>query len=309
MIFQVSLLLHSKDIVSRVENIEWKSNMTMPRIEDSIYVDIETDIGGNEVWMIGLLYQGEVTQFTSMNKKEENKILDQFSLYLESLPTKPLVCYSRTNFDFRILWKAAKRTKNKNLLESMNNRAWLDFCTILGRSCRPPQGSLALKHVATYFGYPLKHGDYDGLKLSLEYLRRREKYGSISQSFLKVAEEYNEDDIKIMPYLLGLFDENVNYSQEFTKKCSNGFVKQLRKLIKDRKINYDIKLDQRGKIKLVRLRCDIDNQDKLYPRVLAAGLPLPLVYQGKNTTNLTWSSQLARERAAVVITDLLFREI
>ncbi|OLS20798.1 MAG: hypothetical protein HeimC2_35780, partial [Candidatus Heimdallarchaeota archaeon LC_2] len=27
MIFQVSLLLHSKDIVSRVENIEWKSNM------------------------------------------------------------------------------------------------------------------------------------------------------------------------------------------------------------------------------------------------------------------------------------------
>lgn len=302
-------MLHRRDVVDPKEKkLIWKSKMVMPRIEDSIYIDIETDLGGNEVWMIGLLYQDKVTQFTAYYENEEKKILDQFSNYLENLPNKPLICYSRTNFDFRVLWNAAKRTRNNSLLDTMSKRAWLDFCTILGRSCAPPAGSLALKHVAKFFGYKLKHGDYDGLKLSIEYYQRLRKYGSISNKFLKIAEEYNIDDMRIMPYLLEIFNGQVEYSKEFSVGYTTGFIKEIRKLVKQEELTYDIRLDKKGKTKLVRLRCDPDSLKKLFPRVLSAGLPMPLIYKGKKTINLTWSSQLARERAAAVIPNIIENE-
>lgn len=279
--------------------------MIMPRIEDSIFIDIETDLGGHEVWMIGLLYQDEVTQFTAYSENEEKKILNQFSNYLESLPNKPLICYSRTNFDFRVLWNAAKRTRNDRLLNTMSKRAWLDFCTILGRSCAPPGGSLALKHVARFFDYKLKHGDYDGLKLSIEYYQRMRKYGRISDKFLKIAEEYNIDDIRIMPYLLEIFGEQVVYNKGFSVGYTTGFIKEIRKLAKQQELTYDVRVDNNGNTKLVRLRCDPNSWELLYPRVLTAGLPMPLIYTGKKTINLTWSSQLARERAAAVIPTII----
>ena len=104
------LLLTQNMIISRLNSMSWKSKLSVPMIEDSIFIDIETDLGGNEVWMIGLLYRGKVIQFTALGVNEEKKILSQFSIYLEALPHKPLVCYSRTNFDFRVLWNADRKS-------------------------------------------------------------------------------------------------------------------------------------------------------------------------------------------------------
>lgn len=304
MLKTLSLLRKQDTIQSRLDNLQWTSILQMPKVNDAIFIDIETDLGGNEVWMIGLLYRGEVTQFTALTKNEEKKILSQFADFLQAVPYRPLVCYSRTNFDFRVLWNAAKRTKHRKLMETMSKRAWLDFCTMLGRSFGSAGGSLALKHVATFFGYQLKQGDYDGLRLSNEYYRRLRRNGQISKYFLNIAEEYNEDDVRIMPYLLKLFGKNVRYTREFSMGYSSVFVRKIRKLAKKEDLSYDLRRDENGKVKLVRLNLDKHYLGAVYPRILTAGLPLPSMHEGRNTLSFSWKSQLARERAADVIPDI-----
>lgn len=183
--------------------------LVVPR--DAIYIDIENcmDRSANDIWMIGLLHDGRVTQFSSPVLREVF-LLQSLSEYLQSHPKIPLMCYSTTNYDFRYIIKKATEYGINELLHEMASRPLIDLGSLLNKVYFPPGGSLKLKTLAKVFSYPLSYQSLDGNRLSRSILEEIMSFGKISPKSLEIAAHYNADDVKLLPYLIGKFEEMGN---------------------------------------------------------------------------------------------------
>jgi predicted RecB family nuclease len=181
---------------SSLENSIFQISSFEPPDSNLIFIDIETDIACERVWLIGLLVDNQFIQLYADNWDEEKAILLRFLEILKDHSEYKLVSYSCTNFDYRVLLAALNRySLDASVLESYEH-------TDLGiemRNCFVfPNQSYALKNLGAFMKYPFKYPEIDGLVVALKYMSHVEDGKPLDKTLL----EYNEDDVRVIPYLI-----------------------------------------------------------------------------------------------------------
>ena len=164
--------------------------------ERFIYLDIETDLKSEKIWLIGLEIDGKYTQFYADTWEQEEEILLKFMKVLKANPKVTLLSFSGTNFDFRVLKNAMERFGMD--VKELTSHFHIDLCTLIKRSLIVPNQSYKLKDLGKLFKYPFKHAHLDGKAVTLKYLTHIEKGEPLEQEIL----EYGEDDVKVLPFLI-----------------------------------------------------------------------------------------------------------
>ena len=164
--------------------------------EKIIYLDIETDINNEKIWLIGLEIDGKYTQFYADTWDQEEEILLKFVKVLKANPKVTLLSFYGTNFDIRVLKNAMERFGMDT--KELTSHLHIDLCTLIKRSFIVPNQSYALKDLGALFKYPFKHTHLDGFAAALKYLTHIEKGEPLEQEIL----EYGEDDVKVLPFLI-----------------------------------------------------------------------------------------------------------
>lgn len=164
--------------------------------EKFIFVDIETDVNCERVWLIGLLIDGHFNQLYADNWDQERSILENFIKIIKEHPGYTLVSYSGTNFDYRVPLAALRRHGlDADFLASYVH---IDLCNEIRNCFVFPHRSFKLKEFGYYQGYPFKHGDLDGLWVAMEYHRHVNNGTPLDMRVFK----YNEDDVRAIPFLI-----------------------------------------------------------------------------------------------------------
>lgn len=266
---------------------EWNGVLKIPPVEKTIFLDIETDTDSKRIWMIGVLLDGEIKQFVAKNWNEERRLLGEFKDYLTLHPALPIVFYSATHFDFRVIRNAAKRLRLKTLQKVMKKRAWIDIALLL-KKVYSTGYSMGLKKMCEYFEYPLTHKTFDGFRIALLY-ESQVNNGVVDDNYLLLAQEYNLDDIKSIPYILEklkeLFPRNIEIKDEYLYQEG-----ALEKAID--KSAYIRKKENVNEIKQnITIGCLKEDFDDVYYGFLTSGIPLPAVTVNIHTIKLTWKGK------------------
>jgi uncharacterized protein YprB with RNaseH-like and TPR domain/Icc-related predicted phosphoesterase len=168
-----------------------------PIDRNAVFLDIETDLTQSLVWLIGIYFKKtqEFVQLVAETQKEESKILRDFLERLNDY-SGSIYTFSGTGFDERVL----KNRLDVHGLDSSNLPPFVDIYHAIQSSVALPLKSYSLKSVAAYFGYEYRHPDLDGMTVAIEYLTNYQR--SRNKTLLKRLLEYNEDDIRSLPWLL-----------------------------------------------------------------------------------------------------------
>ena len=164
--------------------------------ERFIYLDIETDLNSEKIWLIGLEIDGKYSQFYADTWEQEEEILLKFVLVLKANPKITLVSFSGTNFDIRVLKSAMERFEMDT--KELTSHLHIDLCTLIKRSLIIPNQSYTLKNLGELFKYSFKHTHLDGFAVARKYITHIEKGDPLEQEIF----EYGEDDVKVLPYLI-----------------------------------------------------------------------------------------------------------
>ena len=282
--------------LSMLTDAKWIKKLIFPRIEECIFFDIETDIDYGMIWMIGVQRNNEITQYTAMNWDEEGKILSEFGKYLLSYPGAPLICYSTTNFDFRLVWNACKRLELNDVLNSMKNRSWIDLAIALRRVYYPLNGTFKLKELALQLGYKFRHDDLDGMEVSLRYSALVSEHIKLNEDQIIEFLEYNADDIKSMVHMLKTFWDNV----EVSEPMSSLFTPEKARFISTKLVSI------RRTQKRISLSVKPEDFNDVYENIVSGGITLPTIAKSQNLQRLYWDSKIGKERAEdlLIINDI-----
>lgn len=266
--------------------------MLFPPRDKVIFLDIETDINMSKVWLIGCLVNSKEYQFIAKNFSKEKAIMVEFQALLEAYPNYPLVCYSTTNFDFRVLFNVARRLKMYNFIQQMQSRSLIDLGTLLRRHFEPFGKSYSLKVLRYLIGYKYKDEGIFGGDIALKYYIETKKYGQISSEFEKVALEYNLDDIRIIDYIISKFEDHIDFVPDFLSidRTPQDFASQIH--------SYNINP------RFIRISCKNEDASTILPKLMSLGMPLPQVNEGVNITAFYWKSQFAYKFSSKVIDQL-----
>jgi predicted RecB family nuclease len=161
-----------------------------------IFIDIETDLACNRVWLIGLLVDGQFTQLYADDWRREKEILIKFLDFLNKYPDYVLVSYSGTRFDYRVLLQALKRQRLKTALLESHEHFDLN-CEVKNCFIFPNQ-SFALKELGAYLQYPFKFPELNGMIVAQKYMKHAEDGEPLDKQII----EYNEDDVKVLPFII-----------------------------------------------------------------------------------------------------------
>jgi len=170
----------------------------MGMVEDNaVYLDIETDLRQELVWLIGLYFPrtDEFFQLVAHTPKEEKLILNRFLDKIKRFQGK-IYTFSNTKFDERVLKKRMDHYK----LDYSTLPEFIDLAMDIQRAFAFPLKSYGLKSIADYFGYEYRHQDLNGMIVALEYMHTYQK--TKDKKLLKRLLEYNEDDIRSLPWIM-----------------------------------------------------------------------------------------------------------
>lgn len=158
-----------------------------------IYLDIETDLFQRTVWMIGIYISktNEFIQLVADKPKDEPKIIKQCLEILSDHPNEPVISYSGSHFDERVL---RKRFDEENLKHS--HLVFDDILLDIKASLAFPIKAYTLGDLGEYYGYNFKHPNMDGQQVAMLY----SQYANDLKKFRGYEKlcDYNEDDVKSM---------------------------------------------------------------------------------------------------------------
>jgi Icc-related predicted phosphoesterase/uncharacterized protein YprB with RNaseH-like and TPR domain len=158
-------------------------------IENPVYFDIETDLGGSKIWLIGIYNErkGEFLQF--FEKDREDKLLQDFSQYIIKNNCS-LICYGGNYFDRDVV-------KNSMREHEIKIPKYIEQCRDAGidiqLSIAGPFKGFKLKDMGKMIGHQWRQPDLGGLEVGAKYtsylLDKKEP------DWNKLL-EHNEDDVK-----------------------------------------------------------------------------------------------------------------
>lgn len=284
----------------------WKGVLNIPFPSDSIFLDIETELHSDRIWLIGVKCGDDVAQFFANSWNEEKSILLKFGKYLEKFPGRPLVYYSGSHFD---LWKIYNRSKTLGLdvlHENLKNRMYIDFLVLLKRvySKGLIDRSMGLKTMGDFLDYNFTHEGMDGYLLASEYMSLVSSKKKISKDFRKLALEYNLDDIELIPYIINKLRELFPKKVKFDKRFLNDKRISLNRISK--KLHY---LRIKDDINRISMGCDIIHRDVVLFAITKYGTTIPQIQIHKNTCRLVWKSKIGYETCLPIIERPAFSSI
>jgi len=181
---------------SVIENKVFQISELILPLHDLIFFDIETDLACKKVWLIGILHNGNFTQFFAKNWRQEKSMLMNFLTFLENKHNSTLVSFSGTSFDRNVVHRALVRLNlDSDFFFSLPH---IDLCQLIRRSFIFPNQSYALKDLGAHLEYPFEHPDLSGLRVALEYQSHLKEKRKLDSRVL----EYNKDDVSILPYII-----------------------------------------------------------------------------------------------------------
>jgi predicted RecB family nuclease len=165
--------------------------------QSPIYLDIETDLFQRIVWMIGIYISktNEFIQLVADNPRDEPKIIKQCLDILSDHPNEPVISYSGSRFDERVL---RKRFDEENLKH--NHLIFDDILLDIKASLAFPIKGYTLGDLGEFYGYNFKHPNMDGQQVAMlysQYANDLRKFGG----YEKLC-DYNEDDVKSMAFVV-----------------------------------------------------------------------------------------------------------
>lgn len=174
---------------NRVIKIKAPKNIS----QSPIYLDIETDLFQRTVWMIGIYItkSNEFIQLVADRPKDEPKIIKQCLEILSDHPKEPVISYSGSRFDERMLRRRFDEEKLKH-----NHLIFDDILLDIKASLAFPIKAYTLGDLGDFYGYNFKHPNMDGQQVALLY----SQYANDLKKFRGYEKlcDYNEDDVKSM---------------------------------------------------------------------------------------------------------------
>ena len=174
---------------NRVIKIKAPKNIS----QSPIYLDIETDLFQRTVWMIGIYITktNEFIQLVADKPKDEPKIIKQCLEILSDHPNEPVISYSGSRFDERVLRKRFDEEKLKH-----NHLIFDDILLDIKASLAFPIKAYTLVDLGEYYGYNFMNPNMDGQQVAILY----SKYANDLKKFRGYEKlcAYNEDDVKSM---------------------------------------------------------------------------------------------------------------
>ena len=162
-----------------------------------VFFDIETDVACERVWLIGVYDGKEFRRFYADTWEDEHTVLANFLRYLKLHSNATLVSFSGTNFDRNVVENALRRHRMD--YPSFLKVRHIDLALQVKDCFIFPNQSYALKDLGAHLGYKFKHQELSGLIVALEYHRHVMDKTSLDPVFF----EYNEDDVKVLPFMVG----------------------------------------------------------------------------------------------------------
>lgn len=174
---------------NRVIKIKEPKNIS----QSPIYLDIETDLFQRTVWMIGIYITktNEFIQLVADKPKDEPKIIKYCLEILSDHPNEPVISYSGSRFDERILRKRFDEEKLKH-----NHLIFDDILLDIKASLAFPIKAYTLGDLGEFYGYNFKHPNMDGQQVAMLY----SQYANDLKKFKGYEKlcDYNEDDVQSM---------------------------------------------------------------------------------------------------------------
>ena len=162
------------------------------------YIDIETNLQQDVIWMIAVLHEGETKQFFSDDAKNERKMLQEFLDFLEDITCKVLYSYSGTHFELRTI----RQCLLKNELDVSRLSEVKDLLLQVRSNLITPLSGYGLKELSRLFGFSWRHPAISGIDAPYHY----DSYiKTKDESILIMLKEYNEDDVLSVAHLVRCF--------------------------------------------------------------------------------------------------------
>lgn len=162
-----------------------------------IYLDIETDLFQRTVWMIGIYITktNEFIQLVADKPKDEPQIIKQCLEILSDHPNEPIISYSGSRFDERVLRKRFDEEKLKH-----SHLIFDDILLDIKASLAFPIKAYTLGDLGEFYGYNFKHPNMDGQQVAILY----SQYAKDLKQFAGYDKlcDYNEDDVKSMAFVV-----------------------------------------------------------------------------------------------------------
>jgi len=195
---------HAKAI--QTNSIRVFSQIKIP--EKSLYVDIETDLLGRAIWLIGTYMEclGFRQFFNKTNPRDTSRVISEFSSYTQEVHPDAILSYS--SFDPSRL-RAALNQEQRSFFQCIPQ---IDILTEIRRSAYFPFAGHKLFQIASYLGYPFQHPELDGLEVGTLYSLYLDK--GIEPHWQELL-EYNRDDVMSMIYVVEKVNEKyLSYGAE-----------------------------------------------------------------------------------------------
>jgi len=159
------------------------------------YVDIETDLGGKFIWLVGLHIEdeGRSYAFFADTPRDEMTILREFLDVLAQKPELNLLAYSNCRAEQRLL---AQRLSAYNLATTVAENI-MDLYYAIHSCMAFPVQDTRLKTIAKCCGFLARHPNMEGFDAAVCY-----GSGKPSKQRKKLLLEYNEDDMLALKHVV-----------------------------------------------------------------------------------------------------------
>jgi uncharacterized protein YprB with RNaseH-like and TPR domain len=174
------------------------------RNDETVLVDIETNLEQSQVWCIGVysFRDDEFTQLVSLD--DEQSLLDDFRDYLERQERPSIVYYAGNSFDENRLADASERA-NVRLSDVISE--WVDLCLLTRETLFHPQEGHELDTIASGLGYIFTHPGVTGLEIGSVYSAYQSE-GEIPEEGWEKYLSYNLDDVLAIKHILDVVAES-----------------------------------------------------------------------------------------------------
>jgi len=167
-----------------------------------VFLDIETDLRQEYVWLVGLCIgrKGKYRKFFAKSRKDELRVLSNLLAFMQAHPNARIVTCSGSRFEERIM---RKRLLAHDLPADICNRME-DVHQSISHSVALPTSSYKVKDMGKFWGYRYKHPELDGFAVAQLYEGRYRRSRNLVQrrKLAKKLIEYNEDDVRCLPFIL-----------------------------------------------------------------------------------------------------------
>jgi len=164
--------------------------------ENRAYLDVETHIHGEFIWLIGLHVEDEDKTYSlyAANPKQEKQILIDMLRLLNERPGLNLLSYSGCRIEQNMLSKRLTGHDLPCLMAKSIRDIYFDI-----HSCMafPTQG-LKLKDIAKWCGFKWRQTEMNGYKAAMLY----GSTGNLAKAAKREVIEYNEDDLLALKHVL-----------------------------------------------------------------------------------------------------------